>query len=106
MVKKLILICLVGLLGIAVFAGPAWGHATSSTTVWIAQMDTSPQTPASEQPRPKQQTETPNAEKTAPKQTKTSEQQSTPVQKRSDKPFNPYDMKALKQFDAGDHRAK
>ncbi|MEA5462552.1 hypothetical protein [Leptothoe sp. PORK10 BA2] len=50
--------------------------------------------------------ETPPAvDQTAPKQTP--DQQPSPVQARSgSKPFNPYDMKALKQFDAGDHRAE
>mgnify|MGYP001801649585 CR=1 FL=1 len=57
-----------------------------------------------EQPKQKQQTDTaPVTKQTTPKQT--ADQQSSSVQEGA-KPFNPYDMKALKQFDAGDHRAK
>lgn len=104
MVKKLVLICLIGLLGIVGFSGPAWAYSSSSNTVWIAQMETPSQTVPSEQPRPKKQTDTsPATEQTTPKQT--TEQQSPSVKDKS-KPFNPYDMKALKRFDAGDHRAK
>lgn len=105
MVKKLILICFVGFLGVIAFASPAWGQPSSSTTVWIAQMETPAQTVPSEQPRPDKQMKTsPATEQTTSKQT---DQPSSSVQQRPDlKPFNPYDMKALKQFDAGDHRAK
>lgn len=69
-------------------------------------METPAPTVPTEQSRPKKQTETPAAaEQTTSKQTATV-RRSPSVQKRSnDKPFNPYDMKALKQFDAGDHRA-
>ncbi|ESA36423.1 hypothetical protein N836_00685 [Leptolyngbya sp. Heron Island J] len=109
MVKKLILICLVGLLGIVSFIGPAGANALSSTTVhttvWNTQMETPTQTVPSEQPRPKKQPEAaPTTDQTPPKQT-TDQQQSPPVRKQS-KPFNPYDMKALERFDAGDHRAQ
>ena len=105
MVKKIILICLVGLLGVVGFAGPTGADASSSTTVLIAQMETPAPTVPTEQSRPEKQPETPPAaEQTTSKQTATDRQPS--VEKRSDaKPFNPYDMKALKQFDAGDHRA-
>ena len=106
MVKKFILFCLIGLLGVVGFSGPTWADTSSSTTVWIAQMETPARTVPTEQPRPEKQTKTPPAaEQTTSKQT-TTEQPSPSVEKRSDtKPFNPYDMKALKQVDAGDHRA-
>ena len=68
-------------------------------------METPSQTVPSEQPRPKKQTEiSPATEQTTPKQT-ADQQQSPPVREQS-KPFNPYDMKALERFDAGDHRAQ
>ncbi len=69
-------------------------------------METPTPTVPTEQSRPQKQTETPPVdEPTTPQQTAT-DQRSPSVEKRSDaKPFNPYDMKALKQFDAGDHRA-
>ncbi|NEQ55263.1 MAG: hypothetical protein F6K11_34940 [Leptolyngbya sp. SIO3F4] len=106
MVKKFLLICLVGLLGIAVFASPAWGYTSSSTTVWIAQMDTSSQTTPSEQPSSSPKAETsPVTEQTTSEQTAT-DQEASSNQQRANEPFNPYDMKALKQFDAGDHRAQ
>ncbi|MEO0397543.1 MAG: hypothetical protein AAF243_16370 [Cyanobacteria bacterium P01_A01_bin.137] len=68
-------------------------------------METPAPTVPTEQSRPQKQTATPPAEQTTSKETAT-DQRSSSVKKRSDdKPFNPYDMKALKQFDAGDHRA-
>ena len=109
MVKKLILICLVWLLGIVALSGPVWASSSPSNTFWMAQMETPARTVPSEQPRPetqpKTQTDAPSAtEQTAPKQTETDQQ--SPSVKQQSEPFNPYDMKALKQFDAGDHRAK
>ncbi|MGD1950142.1 MAG: hypothetical protein ACFB14_10910 [Leptolyngbyaceae cyanobacterium] len=63
--------------------------------------NTSEETPTEQS---KQQTDTaPAAEQTKPKQT--TDQQLSSSQEDV-KPFNPYDMKALEQFDAGDHRAK
>lgn len=108
MVKKLILICLVGLLGIVGLSGPAWAYAAPGTTFWIAQMETPHRTvPSEQQPRSNKQTETAKPDKQPSNQQTTTNQQSPSVKARSqDKPFNPYDMKALKQFDAGDHRTK
>ncbi|MDV3347270.1 hypothetical protein D0962_21975 [Leptolyngbyaceae cyanobacterium CCMR0082] len=109
MVKKLVLLCLIGIVGVAVFLGPQWAFASPDatlTTHWIAQMETSSANVPQEQPSQKntnQQDTQPAAEKTPPKQT-TTEQQSS--ERSQSKPFNPYDMKALKRFDAGDHRAK
>ncbi|MGD1858002.1 MAG: hypothetical protein ACFB2W_27515 [Leptolyngbyaceae cyanobacterium] len=105
MVKKFVLICLVGLLGIAVFARPVWGRTASSTPVWIAQMETPDRPAPSEQSPANKPAKTSPATKPAPVPQKTTDSPS--VEKTADsKPFNPYDMKALKQFDAGDHRAQ
>lgn len=110
MVKKRILICLIGLIGVVCLASPAWAHSLSDRALWLAQIEKAPQTVPSEQPGEKSQnnlTIPSAADQTKPKQTTTPNQQSRSVQNRSqDKPFNPYDMKALKQFDAGDHRSK
>ena len=103
MITKSSFICFVGLLVIGFFS-PAWAYVPSNTTVWIATMENTSEKIPTEQLRPKQQTETtPAAEPTNPKQT--TDKQSSFSQEGA-KPFNPYDMKALKQFDAGDHRAK
>lgn len=105
MVKKIILICLAVLLNVVSLSSPVW--ALSSTPVWIAQMETPTPTVPSEQPKTKLQTNKtkPSTEPTIPEQTTVNRRLSAQKQSQT-KPFNPYDMKALKQFDAGDHRAQ
>ena len=103
MITKSSLVWLIGLLVIGFFS-PVWAYGPSSTIVWLATMENTSEKTATEQPRSEQQIDTtPETEQKTPKQTV--DKQSPSVQKGT-KPFNPYDMEALKRFDAGDHRAK
>lgn len=109
MVKKLILICLIGLIEIVGFASPAWGYPGLDAGLWLAQAETVPQTVPAEQPKPKTSKDTLTPSKASPpvnqQQEKTQAERSPKGQSQT-QPFSPYDMDALRQFDAGDHRSK
>ncbi len=105
MIKKLILICLIGLLCMVGIPNPPWAYAGPI----LAQTETAPQESPMTQPNnPSKKDTTPSSEtnQTPAKKTDSSNGSSTVNQRSQDKPFNPYNMEALKRFDAGDHRAK
>lgn len=111
MIKKLILICLIGLLQIIGFASPAWGSPLPDGAFWLA--ETAPQTVPAKQARPEssENTNTLNPSTMSPninqqQETKKTQAKQAPKGQAQTQPFSPYDMEALRRFDAGDHRSK
>ncbi|MEM7062138.1 MAG: hypothetical protein AAF572_03120 [Cyanobacteria bacterium P01_B01_bin.77] len=112
MVKKLILICLIGLIQIFGLASPAWGQSWFDGSLWLA--ETVPQTTVpTKQPKPEssKNTNTLHPSTTSPSNNQQQKPPKTQVEQLSKgqsptQPFSPYDMEALRQFDAGDHRSK
>ncbi|MGB7249862.1 MAG: hypothetical protein WBC73_13070 [Phormidesmis sp.] len=119
MFRKLILICLIGLLGIVSLPGAGLAYSLSSDVnwQWLAQAESvsqpvsrsAPSTPgsldASEVIAPSAADSSTSTQESS-KQTPPSDQLPPIKSLTQTKPFNPYDMKALKQFDAGSHRAE
>ena len=109
MVKKLILICLIGLLGLVGLPSAVGAYGMPNEALWLAQTETTPQTMPAEQPsqKPSQTTE----QKPSTVSPATNQQQEKPQDEQVKKdrsksePFSPYDMEALRRFDAWDHRS-
>ncbi len=109
MVKKLIVICLIGLIGLVSLPSAVGAYGFPSGGFLLAQTDAAPQAIPSKQLDSEAQKDTARPSTAAPavdqQPAKQKAEQSSFVKKRSqNKPFNPYNMEALKRFDAGSHR--
>lgn len=104
MVKKLILICLIGLLGLVGFPNAS---ALANEPVWLAQTETTQTVPAKPSQQSPQTTEQPPSTVSPATNQQQEKQQNEQLKKdrSQSEPFSPYDMEALRRFDAGDHRS-
>ena len=108
MVNKLILICLIGFLGIVGLPSSAGAYGLPSSSLWLAQTETVPQTIPAEQPSPeseKDKATPPAADQTQSEPAAPADRSPSATERSPSKPSNPYDMEALRRFDAGDHRS-
>ena len=112
MIKKLIVICLIGLISIVSLPSTVGAYGWPSGGYLLAdQTSASPQTTPVTQPDSAAQKDTarpaaPAVDRQSTKERTPAERSSVVKQKSRTEPFSPYDMDALRRFDASDHRSK